>query len=68
MNKKICAKWTHVDMLTKMGKLLILDMKEQSLSWSLGQPLGTAKTRPWEPNNFAARQKEGYLWATSIKR
>ena len=28
MNKKICAKWTHVDMLTKMGKLLILDMKE----------------------------------------
>ena len=68
INKKICAKWTRVDILTKTGKLLILNMKEQSLSWSLGQPLGTAKKRSEGPTNFAARQKEGYLWATSIKR
>ena len=49
IDKKICAKWTWVDILTKVRKLLILNMKEQYLSRSPGQALGTAKTRSEEP-------------------
>ena len=59
INKNICAKWTPVDILTKMGKLLILNMKEQSLSWSPGQPLGTAKTRSEEPKIMPHGRKKG---------
>ena len=36
LDKNICAKWTWVDILTKTGKLLILNVKEQSFSWFPG--------------------------------
>ena len=55
----------HID---KNGKAPYTEYEGTIFFLVPGVDFGYAKTRSWESTNFAERQKEGYLWATSIKR